>query len=84
MGAGSGCSLVAQPKAVPVAGSRGCQEDLEALGEAGGQYGPEHGHRSPGQTQKPAKGLTPISILSPSHSKANSKERTMPCTPEHM
>lgn len=57
--------------AVPMAGSRGCQGDLEALGAAGGQSGPRRGHCSPGQTQKPAKGLvlTQHPESSPPHSK---------------
>lgn len=38
----------------------GVSGGAEASGAAGGQSGPECRHRSPGQTQKPAKGLVPL------------------------
>lgn len=85
--------MVAQPKAVPVAGSRGCQGDLEALGAAGGQSGPKGGHRSPGQTQKPAKGLVPTQHPESSppqskrkgqcHAHLNTREQGCPCMTTH-
>lgn len=77
MGAGSGHSLVAQPQAVPVAGSRGCQGDLEA------SLAPSTGPAPLDRPRNQPRASPQLSILSPSHPEGNSKERTEPCMAEH-
>lgn len=65
---------MAQAKAVPGAGSRGCQGDLEA---------PRTGTTCLDRPRNQPRASAQLSILSPPHPKANSKERTMPCTAGH-